>query len=184
MPFSTEAERRAEGLQRELDREREAHEKTAEARARLERELETSRRELERARKEADRLRPKWQPPMGWLRIPVLLAAALVMLAVGVGVGAVLRTIRSEARADALEEERDVLRRAVQRDATERRAAQAEAAEATDVGCLSACGCRDGQGCVGEVCREGVSPAHCCDRPACPTGAPCQHWDGTEDVCR
>lgn len=184
MPFATEAERRAEGLAREIEEVRKAHADTRADRDRVARDLEATRRDLERARGEIERLQPNWNPPLGWLRMPVLLASALVLLSVGVGVGAVIRTVQSESRATALAHERDMLRQAVQKDAAARRAEQARARQQRqDIGCLSACGCPDGQGCVGEVCREGATPAHCCDRPSCPSGAACQHWDGSESVC-
>lgn len=182
MPFANEAERQAEGLRRELDKERETLRKTEAARERLEAELRSVRGELERSRTAVNRLRPSFQVPLGWFRMPVAAALLLVVLAVALLVGAVLTTMRSEERAGRLERERDTLARAANREAAARRAAETQAGPA-DIGCLSACGCPDGQGCVGDVCREGVSPAHCCDRPACPRGVPCQHWDGTEGVC-
>jgi hypothetical protein len=183
VPFATEAERRVEALERELEQERAGRRAAEAARDRLQTELDAVRRDFERARGEIERLQPNWNPPLGWLRMPVVVASALILLAVAIGVGAVVRTVRSEARAEVLAHERDVLRQAIRRDAVARRAERARVTQQNDVGCLSACGCPDGQGCVGEVCREGVTPAHCCDRPECPSGAACQHWDGSEAVC-
>lgn len=182
MAFASEAERAAEGLRRELEEERALRKKADEARARLEAELRSVKGELERSRAELERLRPPVRLPLGWFRMPVLAGLALTVLSVAILVGSVLSTVRSQARADALAQERDVLARAANRETAARRAAEQQAGPAV-IGCLSACGCPDGQGCVGEVCREGVSPAHCCDRAECPAGAPCQHWDGSESVC-
>jgi hypothetical protein len=180
--FASEAERIAEGLRRELEQEREARRKAEESGGRLEAELGRVKAELEKSRTELERDRPAVRLPLGWFRMPVIAAVALLLLSVVTLVGAVVGTVRSENRAARLERERDVLAKAANRETAARRAAETRGGPAV-VGCLSACGCPDGQGCVGEVCREGVSPGHCCDRPNCPSGAPCQHWDGTEAVC-
>lgn len=182
MAFASEAERVAEGLRRELEQEREVRRKAEESRGRLEAELGRAKAELEKNRVELDRLRPAVRLPLGWFRMPVIAALALLLLSVVTLVGAVVSTVRADGRAERLERERDVLAKAANRETAARRAVEAQGGPAV-VGCLSACGCPDGQGCVGEVCREGVSPGHCCDRPNCPAGAPCQHWDGSEAVC-
>jgi len=180
--FASEAERTAEALRRELEQEREARRKADEQRTRLDAELGRVKSDLERSRTELERLRPAFRLPLGSFRMPVIAAVVLTLLAIATLVGAVVRTVQSENRAALLERERDVLAKAANRETAARRAAETQAGPGV-VGCLSACGCPDGQGCVGEVCREGVSPAHCCDRPDCPTGAPCQHWDGSEATC-
>lgn len=180
--FTSEAERAAEGLRRELEQEREVRRKLEEAKGRLDAELKGLRAEVERQRTELDRLRPRVRLPLGWFRMPVIAVLPLLVLALVILVGTVLSTARAERRAQQLEHERDVLAKAANRETAARRAVEREAGPAV-MGCLSACGCPDGQGCVGEVCREGVSPAHCCDRTECPSGAPCQHWDGSESVC-
>jgi hypothetical protein len=182
VPFESEHERTAEGLRRDLERERQAHEKAQGAATRAELEVKRLNKELDRLRADLERWKPGMKLPLGWFRMPVLAALALLAVAIATLVGTVLSTIEAKDRAAQLEHERDVLAKAANRESAARQAAQTAERPAT-VGCLSACGCPDGQGCVGETCREGVSPAHCCDRPNCPSGAPCQHWDGSEAVC-
>jgi len=191
VPFESEADRIAEALRRELEKEREAHAGTEAARSelaaeleavrkKLEHDLKVARRDVERRDAELEHFRPRLRLPLGWFPFPVLGAIVLAIVTLALGVGALTAATRNEGRIERLRKERDELAAISTRETKARRGAQKATIEES---CLTACGCPAGEGCIGEVCREGVSPAYCCERAPCPTGAACQRFDGSETTC-
>jgi hypothetical protein len=50
-------------------------------------------------------------------------------------------------------------------------------------GCVTACDCWGGQGCVNGECSSDASLRYCCDRALCPQDASCEYDNGSSGVC-